>query len=137
MIIKEDSQLYKGIFWINDLEDIYNNKLYFQVPCDAFGEIDSDIELNSKSGKSFNHENTWKKLSYKETNGEVYNYYPRGRVEIANGKAIIYCSPYICTDELKNWIIQKYNLTKHNGINSVRLVADGSNHYKCYLDKEV
>lgn len=134
MVIKEDSQLYKGIFWIKDLEDIDNNELYFQVPCDTYGNIDSNIELNSKSGKSFNHEKTWSKLSSKYTDNQPYNYYPRGRVEISNGVATIYCSPYICTDELKKWITSKYNLNSHNGIKKIKLVADGSNHYKCYLD---
>ena len=73
---------------------------------------------------------TFRKL----TQGEKYNYFPRGRVEISHGKAEIYANPNICNNELKNFIINEFNLTKHNGISEVVMQADGSKHYKCFLD---
>ena len=134
--LEEDSQLYKGIFWITDIDNINSSQLYFQIPCSSNGLPDNDVnvEYSSKSGNNFNHKNTWNKLTKKETNGKDYDYYPRGRVEISNGKANIYVNPNIANDDLKNWCISKFNLNKHNGINKVVLHPDYSNHYKCYLD---
>lgn len=135
-ILNEDSQLYKGIFWIKDIDNIDDSKLYFQIPCNSNGDvdIDSNIDFTSKSGSNFNHKNTWNKLSKSYTDGKEFNYYPRGRVEISNGKAIIYANPNIVNDELKNWCINKFNLNKHNGINKVVVKPDYSEHYKSYLD---
>lgn len=138
MYIKEDSNLYRGIFWIKDVDDIESSDLYFQIPCDLDGNISSDFhispQLSSKDTTNYNHKNLWNSLSKKMTDGKEYNYYPRGRVEIHNGIATIYCSPYIATNELKSWLVNKFNLTSHNGIKKVKMIADGSNHYRCYLD---
>lgn len=132
----ESFDLYKGIFWITDLENISNNKLYFQIPCDSDGQIISnDFISNAKSGTTYNHEKTWKSLPNKVTQRKPFNYFPRGRVEISNQKAIIYLSPHIATEEVKNWVIDKFNLNSLNSIKSVRMIADGSNHYRCYLDE--
>lgn len=136
-LIYEDSQLYKGIFWIKDINNISDSKLYFQIPCNSNGDVISNndnIEFSSKSGKSFNHENTWKSLTKNDTDNKPFNYYPRGRVEINNNKAIIYCNQNIANNELKRWCIDKFNLNNHNGIKDVILKIDNSNHYKCYLD---
>ena len=133
--INEDSQLYKGIFWITDLEDIDSNELYFQIPSDINGNVIGNMSLNAKSGTTFNHEKTWKSLNKRLTGGKEYNYFPRGRVEISRGRATIYANPNICTDEVKDWIIDKFNLNSHNGINKIVIIPDGSEHYKCYLDK--
>lgn len=136
--LREDSNLYRGIFWIPDINNIENSDLYFQIPCNSDGTIDTDfhipVEMSSKGTDNYNHKNVWNSLSNKLTNGKAFDYYPRGRVEISNGKAIVYHSPYIPQDVLKNWVIDKFNLTNHNGIKKVKLVADGSEHYKCYLD---
>lgn len=134
-ILLEETQLQRGIFWIKDINDISASNLYFTIPCDSNGNTmhDTYVEYTSKDGKSYNHENTWKKLSSKETNNKPFNYYPRGRVEIRNGKAMIYCSPFIYGDELEKWCIDKFNLTSVNGIKKVTMHADNSEHYKCYL----
>jgi len=135
----EDSQLYKGIFWITDLEDIGANQLYFQIPVDAYGNIDLEFDrmcLNSKNADNYNHKNVWGELSSKETHNKPFDYYPRGRVEIANAKATIYLNSHICTTEVIDFIKRKFNLTDHNGIKKVSVVVDGSDHYQCYLDKE-
>lgn len=137
VFLRESRDLCRGIFWITDVDDLSKNKLYFQIPCDSLGNVQttySDLGLNAKSGLTYNHEKTWSQLSSKYTHNKPYNYYPRGRVEIANGKAIIYVSPHIATEEIKQWCIDKFNLNKAKGINKVRLAADGSNHYRCHLD---
>lgn len=133
--INESSELSKGIFWIKDIDNIKDSIIYFDIPCNSNGDIESnEFVSNAKSGNTYNHENTWKELSSNITDNLEYNYFPRGRIEISNSKAIIYCSPYIANDELVNVIIDKFNLYKHNGITKIQLKADGSNHYKCYLD---
>ena len=104
----------------------------------SYGEItnDDDLSLNDRNKTTYNHANTWKVLPKRLTHGKPFDYYPRGRVEINNCKAIIYANPNICTDEGKNFIISEFNLNTHNGINEVILKADGSSHYQCYLDKK-
>lgn len=131
----EDSQLYKGIFWIVNLDDYSLNSNYcFLIPTNLNGDNIENVDVNAKSGTTFNHERTWNSLPRKLTQGEKYNYFPRGRVEINHGKAIIYANPHICNNELKNFIIDEFNLNKHNGISEIIVKADGSEHYKCFLD---
>jgi hypothetical protein len=140
-ILKEDKQLYRGIFWIKDVDNVSDSDLYFLIPCDYYGNID-DIDfripdtMSSTGSDNYNHKRVWTQLSSKETCGKSFDYFPRGRVEISNGVAKIFHSPHIPQNELKNWIIDKFNLTNRNGIKKVKMIADGSNHYKCYLDEE-
>ena len=89
---------------------------------------------SAKSGITYNHEKLWSQLPQKLTHGKPYNYYPRGRVQINHGKAIIYLNPNIATEKVKQFLIQEFNLTARNGINKVVINVDGSNHYKCHLD---
>lgn len=70
------------------------------------------------------------------TNNKKFNYYPRGRVQIANGKATIYANPNICTQDVMYFIIDMFNLSGSNGITKIRIIPDGSDHYKCYLDED-
>lgn len=136
MRLRGGRDLCKGIFWVKDVDDIYGTGLFFPINCDINGEVQNDLDYNfsSNNGRTYNHEKLWKKLSPKITDNKKFDYYPRGRVEINRGKAIIYCSPYIACDELKDWCIDKFNLTAFNGIKSIRIVSDGSSHYKCFLD---
>jgi hypothetical protein len=58
-------------------------------------------------------------------------------VEIRKGgKAIIFCSPHICTEETKQLMTEEFGLTAENGITHISLKADGSAHYRCALDNE-
>lgn len=139
MILKEDRQLYRGIFWITDIDDYWNSKLYFQIPCNSNGDIDDmnfqiQPTMSSTGSNNYNHERVWKTLSKKETNNNPFNYYPRGRVEIFNGIAKVFHSPYLNQEELKRWVTDKFNLNKANGIKNIKMIADGSSHYRCYID---
>ena len=134
-----DYVVFKGIFWITDLENVAENRLYFRIPVDAMGIIDPSVDrmsLNSKNLDNYNHEKVWESLTSKETHNKRFDYYPRGRVEISRGKATIYANSHICTEEVVEWIRDRFNLTEENGILSVRVVQDNSAHYKCYLDKD-
>ena len=135
--INEDIELYKGIFWITDMENLYNNELFFHILVASDGTIQnaSGLYLNSKGGDNYNHRATWENLESKHTHNKRFDYFPRGRVEIAHGKATIYANPNICTEEILEWIKDKFNLYEHNGITAIRMISDNSEHYKCYLDK--
>lgn len=132
----EDSELYKGIFWIVDLEDLEQNETYFQIPVTSDGIIRdvSGLYLNSKGHDNYNHRATWERLEARYTHNKPFDYYPRGRIEISHGKAIIYMNPHICTEEVVEWLKDKFNLTTHNGIQDIKVIPDFSEHYKCYLD---
>lgn len=139
MTLNESKDLSQGIFWITDVDNISNNRKYcFPIESNSDGSIvnPEGYNLNAKSGLTFNHEKYWKELPNSMTNGEAFNYYPRGRVQISNGKATIYANPNICSEELKDFIISQFGLYKYNGINKVVVVPDGSSHYRCYLDEE-
>ena len=134
--LNEDRELYQGIFWIVDEDYLENNKSYcYLIPSDSNGNVDAEgLNLNAKSGSTYNHEKVWSLMSSKLTHNKPYNYYPRGRVQIANSKAVIYMNPNICYDEAIEFIKNEFNLNSHNGIKKVIVKADGSSHYKCYLD---
>lgn len=126
--------LYRGIFWIKDADNF--DAVIIKVPCSSNGLFIQmpDSNLLAKSGKEFNHQSAWKTLHKNQTEGKAFNYYPRGRVEISDGKAIIFANGNITNDKLFKWAKKEFNLTKENGIESIRIKADMSNHYLCYLD---
>lgn len=140
MLNADKMQLYRGIFWIKDIDDLYNTNVCFQIPCDSNGNIDPDFEISttisSTNATNYNPQRVWNTLDKKYTDNKAYNYYPRGRIEIHNGIATIYASPYIDRNNIIEWTTDKFNLTKHNGIKKVRFIADGSEHYKCHYDFE-
>jgi len=133
--LNESTELYSGIFWIKDLENIYNNEdLCFLIPSDSYGNVDTTLDLNAKSGLTYNHERVWNNLPKTLTDGKSFDYYPRGRVQINHGTAIIYLNPNINTEKVQEFIKNTYHLIPYNGINKIRFISDGSEHYKCYLD---
>jgi len=123
---------------MSDKSRAFNNYelLCFSVPCTPDGDVlDNKYDFNSKSGKSFNHEKTWKDLQ--KTNRlarqHSYRYFPRGRVVIKNGKANIYLNPKIENQMIIDEVISKFGLIENKCI-PVKIHADGSEHYRCYLD---
>lgn len=132
------NNLYKGVFWIKDTETPEVSSVSVKALCDTQGNfIDKssiDPDTLSKNKTNFNHQKVWQTLDKCITGNKPYNYYPRGRVEIKSGKAVIYANVSIATEGLKNWVISAFNLTESNGIKSVILKADGSNHYKSYAE---
>ena len=138
---KETKQLCSGIFWV--LSDCYDLSDYeflmFGIPCNPDGKPDNthSVELNSKSGTSYNHKKIWESeiknnSKYRPYNKKNYNYYPRGRVEISNNKAVIYLNPFINKPNFIDLIKQRFGLI--DNIPEVRIVSDGSEHYQCFID---
>ena len=135
-------QLSSGIFWVMSIFDDLSNfdLLVFTIPCDQNGTPNNThpIELNSKNGKTYNHKKIWedevkKNNNYNFYSKKSYNYYPRGRVEISRNRAIIYLNPHINKPEFIEKIKNEFGLTIDN-ISEVRVISDGSEHYKCFLD---
>lgn len=127
-------ELCRGVFWVND--DVIISVKY---PCTSDGKlICADNETEEKlMRKLANHKKLWEKFPHYITAGLPFNYLPRGRVEIRRGgKAIIFCSPHICTEETKQLMTEEFGLTAENGITHISLKADGSAHYRCALDNE-
>ena len=133
------NELYKGIFWIKNLDNIFINDTYYRLPCDEKGNIkdkcDYSDDIFGKSGSNFNHEKLWVTLSSKVTDNKEFDYYPRGRIEIKNGKATIFITQDLVNYQ-KNVILfikDKFNLTNENGIIKIDVKFDGSSHYKSKL----
>jgi len=141
-MLLNDKELHSGIFWvISETDELTDWKLLaFEIPCDTNGNIieETPIMLNAKSGSTYNHKKLWESeiknsSVYKPYNKKDYNYYPRGRIDIANNKAIIYLNPHINILEIIDEIKQKFGLLPQN-ISMVKIVSDGSKHYQCFLD---
>ena len=121
-----DKKLSKGIFWV-----IYDKLIYCAVTCDKNGKPLEELNENATTlFGAYNHKIYWSSLPTVTTQGKSYNYFPRGRVEIANGLAKVFLSPYLCADEIKEKIVRQFGLA---GI-EIKYIPDGSNHYRCYLD---
>jgi hypothetical protein len=69
----------------------------------------------------------WGKLDKEINKGKEYNYYPRGRVEINKNKVTIFLNPDINNDTVINKVIEEFEIQDINGI---RIVIDGSKHYR-------
>ena len=88
-----------GIFWvISDYSDLSDYRLLvFDIPCGTDGNAHGKhkIALNAKSGLTYNHKKLWAEeikndSAHKPYNKKDFDYYPRGRVDIANNRATIY-----------------------------------------------
>ena len=142
-VLKEAKQLCSGIFWVlSDDHDLNNYEfLMFVIPCDSNGNPNNthSIELNSKSGNTYNHKKLWEEeiknnSKYRPYNKKDYDYYPRGRVEISNNRATIFLNPHINDPRFIDLIKQNFGLFPYN-IPDIRVITDGSEHYECFLDK--
>ena len=120
------AELYKGIFWITEVDDWNAEQLIFRIPVTPAGKVidPEKLDLNSKNVDNYNHRLLWESLPSKITHNKPYNYYPRGRIEIKHGKAIIYANPNICCEELVDFLVERFGLTEANGIAEVRLNPD-------------
>ena len=70
----------RGLFWYVDGE----------LLCFPVSGEEADMVSN-------NHRRFWETLPHSLTGGMPYNYFPRGRVELRHGKAVVYLHPSLCT----------------------------------------
>lgn len=110
---------YRGVFWLIDdrlLAVPYSDKFQYGV---------------AKSGNTYNHKLVWEYVKPPKCN-KTFDYYPRGRVDFtAKGKPVIYMNANIDASHVPQ-IMDKFGLSEYPTIR-----IDGSDHYKCYLDKEI
>ena len=134
---------YQGIFWftcsfVGEEErcDFSETELLaVAVPCVEGREeaLPEGCVFNSRKGDAFTHRKTWAMLTGKrrELRGYDWNYFPRGRVEIRRGKAVIFMNPRILSCEnFQEKLVERFHL---EGM-EVRIAADCSRHYRCYGD---
>ena len=121
--------LYRGVFWVRSVSE--NDVIALRFLSDENGVL-TDSGVNARD---INHKRLWERLDSVVTGGVAYDFYPRGRVELRRGRALIFCSPHICTEQLKALMTELFGLTAENGIKEVILKADGSAHYRCELDR--
>ena len=86
------------------------------------------MHFSSKSGDNFNHRFEWEHLDRRITEGQPFNYYPRGRVEIKNRKATVFLNPIINKQCIVSKIIDEFALMSGELI-GINIKSDGSNHY--------
>ena len=115
--------MYKGIFWFTG-----DGLLTVKVLCGGDGRPLEAADFSAKSGENFNHRAEWAKLPGSTTAGLPFDYWPRGRVEIKNGRAVIFLHPSLNQERALRTIRREFRLDE--GI-AVRIVSDGSAHYRC------
>ena len=118
--------MYKGIFWLAD-----GKLLTVKVLCDGDGTPLEAADFTAKSGENFNHRAEWARLPKSVTGGLSFDYWPRGRVEIRRGRATIFLHPSLNRESMLRWIRSAFQL---DGEIPVRVVSDGSAHYRCGAD---
>ena len=108
---------HRGVFWLIDGE-------LLAVPYDG-----NATEGIAKSGDNYNHRLLWEHVKPAKCNKD-FDYYPRGRVETSNkGKPVVYMNPHIGEEYIPR-IMEAFSLQE-----VPRIHYDGSEHYKCYLDR--
>ena len=134
---------YQGIFWFTcsfvGEEERCNfsetELLAVAVPCGEGREeaLPEGCVFNSRKGDAFTHRKTWAMLTEKRRDLRRYdwNYFPRGRVEIRRGKAVIFMNPCILSCEnFQEKLVERFHL---EGV-KMRIAADCSWHYHCHGD---
>jgi hypothetical protein len=106
----------------------------FWVVCDSADDFSNGTELPlifCHIPHNIPHEEVWEQMSRANAvpRGKCYNYYPRGRVVIANGKAKIFLNRNISHESIIRLVAKSFELPE------AAVFVDGSRHYDCFLDK--
>ena len=133
---EERERMKKGLFWFIDRNADPPKFITVSADCDATGNaLDSTVHFSSKSGANFNHAAEWQRLPKEVTQGKPYNYYPRGRVEVRDGKVTIFLNPVLNEERIVRAIKDAFDLKEGGDIKSIRVISDGSRHYQCEEDQ--
>ena len=119
----------KGIFWCTDADTEAPALITVSVACDKNGDSKELVRFSSKSSNNFNHRHEWDRLDRKITEGKSFDYYPRGRVEIKNGKATVFLNPAINKECIVRRIMDAFELMTGE-LNCINIKSDGSSHYR-------
>ena len=119
----------KGIFWCANFDTECPELITVSAACDKNGDSKELERFSSKSGNNFNHRPEWERLDRSITAGRPFNYYPRGRVEIKNGKATVFLNPAINKECIVYRIMDAFELMTGE-LNCINIKSDGSSHYR-------
>lgn len=128
-------RLYKGLFWW-DGKDLITLKIH----CMPEGTPAYSARFFNKEWHLCSHEVEWKKLK-KAGDPRVkgiryYNDLPRGRVEVIDGKAMVYLHPDLNTQEMIDRISNEFGLHKcMQGLQSIWFINDHTMHYRTNDEK--
>lgn len=114
----------KGLFWWTG-----ETLICVQFSC---GETDNVLGDDGTLVCWNNHRRAWEKLPRIVTQGKSFDYYPRGRVELRRKRAYLFLSPHLCRENVVRQVKVSFGLEQMRVI----LKADGSRHYRCYLDEQ-
>jgi len=112
----------EGLFWI------ICNMTGVEINWEEAWEL---LPLFVKSD-AINHKDAWVQIvqpENKQLRRYNYNYYPRGRVVIRNGKVTVFLNRHIAVND----VIAAVN--KIFGLTAPKIHAEGGEHYKCYIDQ--
>ena len=124
----------KGIFWCTNFDSECPELITVSVVCDKNGDSQETVQFSSKSGDSFNHRLEWERLDRKITGGQSFNYYPRGRIEVKNGRIKIFASSVIVgSEEYKEAVCRAFYYNPDR--KDIIWIADDSEHYS-YVSEE-
>lgn len=123
--------MYRGIFWIKDLDNLENNSDYlFKIETNDNGDaLNYPFPLNSKNRNDYVHKETWLMLPFNLTKNKPFDYYPRGRIEIKHKEVLLYINPILNEDRIINYLKKEFCLTE------VKVMLDFHEHYKCEFDR--
>ena len=119
----------KGIFWCANFDTECPELITVSAACDKNGDSKELVRFSSKSGNNFNHRPEWERLDRSITAGRPFYYYPRGRVEIKNGKATVFLNPVINKECVVRRIMDAFELMTGE-LNCINIKSDGSSHYR-------
>ena len=90
---------YYGIFWVlaeteSDIvaENLYAIKRSYSLDNNRCSAL--LFPMNTKP--VYNHKRIWETLPHKVTRGKAFDYYPRGRVELKNGRVSLTITNNFC-----------------------------------------
>lgn len=132
---KEEELYFKGPFWIvaDSVNAIHGGKYKIvgeKYLCDFNGKIMSNIDW---ARNSTTHKRLWRDKYAKLTNSadKPFDYYPRGRVDIWDGKAYIFIHSSMNFEPLIGNLISEYGLDKLDDAELVEVVENDNqgSHY--------
>ena len=128
----------KGIFWFLCAVDqkgelrFTGEILSLPVRCDEDGNPVVSVSFNSKNGCSNTHKASWWTVTAgrKDLRRIPWNHFPRGRVEISRGRALVFLNPRIlgCGNYLER-IMETFGIACLD----VKVKIDNSAHYQCSI----
>ena len=111
----------KGAFWLIKNERDRYELFCVKILCYRDGESLERVATGRCEAEGLGPKATWERVDPSITKNLPYGHYPRGRVKVKNGKAVIYLSKRISREDVIEKICQSFGLFKERGISSVRV----------------